>query len=272
MKARRHTSPTRHADINEILSLLVEELGRILGPQLFGLYLTGSLTYGGFARGSSDIDFLAILSRPLTPQQFALIKQAHARIGAKHPTWARRIEGSYITRDMLRYVEPPPQPRPYINEGAFWDPDPRYGNEWLLNLHVLYERGIPLIGPAPNTFLPPIDIAAVREASRRDLLAEWKPKLTDRVYLENSHHQAYVVLTLCRILHRARNDNVTSKRAAAAWVKQRYGERWRPLVERAERWRHGQTMDAIDETLGFIRFTLDEVAGGVRPETQRFQH
>jgi hypothetical protein len=260
MRIQDSTDITPHQDINAILKELAENLQRILGPQLFGLYLTGSLSYGDFDRGSSDIDFLAILNRALSAEQFDLIKQAHRRIGEQYPLWAARIEGSYITYDMLGYVEPPPMARPYINDGAFWHPDPCYGNEWLLNLYVLYDCGIALAGPQPKTFLPPIDIAAVREASRRDLLDEWKPKLQHLTYLQDSHCQAYVVLTLCRILHRARHDQVASKRVAAAWVKQTYDARWSTLIDDALTWQHGKQMNAIDGTLDFIRFTLREVA------------
>lgn len=260
MRVRDTKNITPHRDVNDVLALLVGNLNEILGKELFGLYLTGSLSYGDFDRGSSDIDFLAILTRALTPERFDLIKTAHARIAEQCPVWARRIEGSYITQDMLANLEPPTTPRPYINQGGFWDPDPGYGNEWLLNLYVLREFGIALIGPDPKIFIGPIDTAAVREASRRDLLEEWKPKLTAPSYLENSHHQAYVVLTLCRILHRAKHDEVASKRVAASWVKKAYGARWSPLIEQAENWQHGEQLNAIGDTLDFIKFTLEEVA------------
>jgi len=49
--------PTKHKDVNQILHLLKTGLINILGKNLVGLYLTGSLTYGDFNRGSSDIDF-----------------------------------------------------------------------------------------------------------------------------------------------------------------------------------------------------------------------
>jgi hypothetical protein len=110
MRTEDGTDITPHDDINAILNELAVNLRRILGPQLFGLYLTGSLTYCDIDRGSSDIDFLAILGKALTAEQLDLIKQVHGRIGERYPLWAERIEGSYITSDMLGYVEPPPVP------------------------------------------------------------------------------------------------------------------------------------------------------------------
>jgi hypothetical protein len=104
-----------------------------------------------------------------------------------------------------------------------------------------------------------VDIDLVREASRRDLMEDWVPKIDDPDFFEDSHLQAYVTMTLCRILHRATHDGVASKRVASAWVKETYGEPWRSLVEKAEAWSHGEDMDSNAEVRDFIRFTRDEV-------------
>ena len=251
---------TPHQDVNDILAVLSKGLQDILGEQLMGVYLTGSLTYGDFDRGSSDIDLLIVLNKPLSEIQRDQVKALYADIVIKYPFWAKRIEASYITEDMLKYREPPPQPRPYINGGQMWDPDPPYGNEWLINLFVLYECGIELYGPNPMTLIShPIDIETLRMASRADLHQEWEPLLKDPPPLEDPHFQAYVILTLCRILHRAKNDKVASKRVASTWVKKTYGKRWSPLVTQAENWNHGEDMNETKETLKFIEFVLAEV-------------
>jgi predicted nucleotidyltransferase len=250
-------------DVNDLLAFLAESLKAILGDQLFGLYLTGSLTYGGFDRGSSDIDFLAVLHQALSGENLNQVRRVHARIASSYPIWANRIEGSYVTKEMLSNIQPPRTPRPYINEGRFWDPDPVYGNEWLINLYALYKRGVSLTGPDPKTFIGPINISEVREASKRDLLEEWQPKLRDQSFFANSHYQAYAILTMCRILHRARNSGLASKRMAAAWVKRAYGKRWSNLIERAETWQHGRELNAREETIDFIRFTVDQIVAGI---------
>jgi hypothetical protein len=165
---------------------------------------------------------------------------------------------------MLRSVKPPTKPRPYINGGQFWDPDPGYGNEWLLNLSVLRETGMALVGPNPKEIIPPVDNAAVREASKRDLHADWEPKLRelapfDKNGYDSSHLQAYAILTMCRILYRAKNDSVASKRIAADWAKKTYGTSWSSLVEKAENWQHGQKLHEEEKTLKFMEFVLKEV-------------
>ncbi len=247
---------TLYPDINDLLTLLSKSLQEIFENQLVGLYLTGSLTYGDFDRSSSDIDFLAVLKRPLSKIQVERLRNMHTHIGERYPIWAQRIEGSYITKDMLSNIEPPKIPRPYINGGKLYDAP--YGNEWLLNLHVLYECGVTLVGPEPKKLIGPVDINLVREASKRDLYEEWEPKLNNFLDLEDGHFQAYLILTLCRILHIEKNDEVASKKAAAAWVKKTY-PMWNNLIEKAENWQYGQEMTALEETLNLLRFTLKEV-------------
>jgi hypothetical protein len=74
--------------------------------------------------------------------------------------------------------------------------------------------------------------------------------------LGSSHHQAYVTLTVCRILYAARNHELASKRSASRWVKQTYGAPWRDLIEKAEGWQHGRKMDEARAVQGFIEFAL----------------
>ena len=247
--------PTDHDDVSALLAMLTDRLVALAGDRLVALWLTGSLTYGDFDRGSSDIDFLVVLDRPLAEAQRGELKLLHERIAAAFPVWAERIEGSYITSDMLRHVDPPAMPRPYINGGAFWEPDPRYGNEWLINLFALRERGVALMGPEPAKLIAPVAIDDVREASKLDLVGEWLPKLDDRSFFDSSHHQAYATLTMCRILHRAVHEGVVSKRVAAGWVIAHVEERWVvELVERALRWQHGEELNDGEQVRNLIRF------------------
>lgn len=245
---------TGHADVDEVLSMLGDGIAKALGENLVGFYLTGSLTYGDFDRGSSDIDYLAAIRREIDAGEREALRAIHDEVGSRSPMWKERIEGTYVTLEMLQGIEPPEQGRPYVNQGAFWEPDPPYGNEWLLNLFVLRERGVALIGPEPASILPEVDIADVRAASARDLFDERLPTVEDTEFYEDPHQQAYTVLTICRILHRATHDDVASKRVASAWVKRAYGERWASLVDRAERWSHGEELATADEVTGFIRF------------------
>ena len=244
-------------DVRSILANLRDSIDRTFGKRLLALCLTGSLTYGDFDPGSSDIDYLAVLTEPVTDAERAQLIAAHAEIFDRYPVWRERIEGSFITRAMLASVLPPECGRPYVNGGRFWDPDPPYGNEWLINLYAIERAGIPLIGPRVPELIPPVRIEDVRAANRRDLFEERLPTIDDPAALPDGHHEAYVTLTLCRILHREYNDEEVSKRIAARWVIDRYGERWRPLIEAALAWQHGDEPGLRSEVIAFARFAGD---------------
>lgn len=254
---------TPYEDVNEILDILREGLMDILGNSLVGLYLTGSLSYGDFDRGSSDIDFLAVLMGPLSEDQLREIEKLHSKIGKEYPEWQKRIEGSYITQEMLSGTKPPTQSRPYVNAGKIWHFV--YGYEWILNLHSLYESGITLFGPDPKDIISPIKIEDVRVASQKNLLNEWQTKLEDPTPFKSddynsSHLQAYAVLTMCRILYTANNKDVVSKKVAATWTKNTYGKQWRSLIEKAENWKHGKKLNLEGEIKKFIKFVVKEIA------------
>ena len=55
----------------------------------------------------------------------------HLHIKRNKKKWAKRVECSYVSLDMLQEILPPKTPRPYIGEGIFYFEAP-YGNEWII--------------------------------------------------------------------------------------------------------------------------------------------
>lgn len=245
-------------DVLAAIRALQGGIPRVLGDTLVGLYLTGSLSYGGFDPASSDIDFLALCRRRPSTDQIAGLSVLHRDIASRTPRWAERIEGGYIWESMLSSLEPPSDARPYINGGAMWAPEPLYGQEWTMNLFVLHERGVALFGPPAAEVFPRVSMQQMRRASLRSLHEEREPLLANDSLLDDPHYQAYITLTLCRILYTQKVDGVASKRDAAQWMKETYSDAVRGTVERAEQWAVGQQLDMKGEVLDLLRFTLAE--------------
>lgn len=248
---------TPFKDINEIIDSLAIGLESVLGTNLIGLYLTGSLSYGDFNPNRSDIDFLAVIQIPLSSEELKKVEQLHKKIELENKVWAERIECSYVTKDMLQNILPPKTPRPYVGEGKFY-PEAHYGNEWIINLYWLFHKGISIFGPDFKTLVKPVNITDVQKASIRDLFKEWQPKIKDLNYLKNAHYQSYVVLNLCRIFYTAKNSKLTTKRNSAAWVKKGYPQ-WKNLIKTAENWEYGREMKAQDQVVKFIQFIINRV-------------
>jgi len=97
----------------------------------------------------------------------------------------------------------------------------------------------------------------------RPVLENWLahiPETPDEI--RSQGYQAYIVLTVCRVLYTVDLGAVTSKRAAADWAKETLDRRWTSLIDRAWRGRQNPTWEAeaseiIEETLDFIRFALE---------------
>lgn len=229
----------------------------IFGENLTGFYLTGSLSHGDFNSDRSDLDLLVVLNKPATKEEVDLIKQLHDQVEKDNDKWSHRIECSYIPKDMLENILPPKMTRPYYGEGILY-PEAPYGNEWIINNYFLYKHGITLFGPDFKTLVKLIDIMDVQKASIRDLFKEWEPKITDDVWLDNSHYQSYLILNLCRILYTVLQADAASKKISAEWVKNQFPQ-WKNLIEKAEHWRYGKEMNLHDRSKEFIKFTIDQV-------------
>lgn len=258
MNKTNNNGVTPYQDVNEILIDVTNGIKTILNENLVGIYLFGSLSYGDFNPESSDIDIVVILNRPLTQQELQLIKGLHEAIQKKYIKWSDRLECSYIPINMLENILPPKEPRPYLGGGVFYDEAP-YGNEWIINNYLLYQYGISLIGCDFKALITQIDILEVQKACIKDLFQEWEPKITDLEWLSNSHYQSYLVLNLCRILYTVIEGFAGTKKVSAEWAKKRFGFPWSNLIANAQDWRYGKEMSSTNETIDFIKFTIEEI-------------
>lgn len=248
---------TQYQGINDVLYFLAEGIRNIFGTDLVGLYLTGSLSYGDFDEGRSDIDLAVVLREPASREKIEFVKKLHSDAEQKFEKWAKKIECSYIPLDMLLNILPPKDPRPYVGGGIFY-PEADYGNEWIINQYFLYKKGTALIGPDFKILVEPIKITDVKEACIKDLFREWEPKISDAAYLADGHLQSYVVLNLCRILYTVKCNEAVSKKVAASWVKKEYPE-WKDLIEVAENWHYGLKIERQEDVIKFIKFVISKV-------------
>jgi hypothetical protein len=257
IRAMKLNTVTPYSDINALLDEWVHGIKRLLSDKVIGLYLSGSLAYGDFVPDRSDIDLQAVMRIPLTEDELKAVEQLHKETERNWPAWADRVECSYVSLELLRDLTPPTTPRPWWGFGTFYADAPA-GNEWIINHYLLSRHGVALEGPDFNQLIPVIDIQAMQKASARDLFQEWVPKIDDAKWLSNSHHQSYLVLNLCRILHTVFDGEPGSKKIAGQWAKAAYPQ-WKDLVEEAERWAYGDEMKRQADAVAFLKFAVDRV-------------
>ena len=132
---------------------------------------------------------------------------------------------------------------------------------WMILRRDLRERGITLVGPAPETLVDPVSPQELREAALAVLQGWTCEILDDPIQIENRGYQSYTVLTLCRMLFTLQNGDVVSKPEASLWARETLEERWIPLIERAWVGRQNPALEAHADdancTLEFIRYALE---------------
>jgi aminoglycoside adenylyltransferase-like protein len=232
----------------------------ILGSQFVGMYLDGSLTSDGFDE-DSDIDFVVATVDDISADLFSELQVMHDRIATIDSPYAVQLEGSYISLAGLRSYDPEHALYPNIERGTGERLKlVQHADWWSIHRYILRERGITIVGPAPQTLIDPVSPDDLRRAML-STLGGWATQILDNPNLINrSGYQSYVVLSLCRILYTLQCGDVVSKPFAARWAQETLGDPWISLIDRAWTGRHHPQLPAeagdINETLDFIRFTL----------------
>lgn len=252
-------SPTKYPDINKILELLLSSATRVLGSQLVGMYLYGSLSSGDFDLETSDIDFLVVTTSTLSDKTIAELESMHHQIWKSGLKWAAKLEGSYIPKRDIRRHNPRSAPCPTVNEGKFYL-DKR-GSDWIIQRHVIREQGIVLAGPEPKTLIDPVSPEDIRHAVVGVLHEWWFPMLEDPSWLKKhgAEYHAFAILTMCRALYALKHGTIVSKPTSARWAQKELGERWSQIIERALAARPNRPDHGLfNESLDLIRFTREQ--------------
>ena len=249
-------SVTPYPEVDAVLEKTLAGVQAILGERLVGMYLHGSLACGDFAPQRSDIDFLVVTTGELPDETLPALAEMHARLVASGLKWADKMEGSYIPQEALRRHDPARASFPALRVDGSFAVD-GHGTEWIIQRHLLREKGIALAGPDLHGLIDPVLPDDLRRAQRQLLHGWWAQQAADPFRLRSREYQAYATLTMCRAFYTLEHGTVVSKAAAAGWAQERLGAGWRGLIEQALAWPVEPQPDEFEATLAFIRYTLE---------------
>jgi len=235
----------------------------VLGESLIGAYLHGSAVLGGL-RPTSDIDVLAVVSRPTTEsERRALVDRLleisgrSARRGPgrpieltilvqsdvqpwRHPPRVEFLYGEWRRDDYERGLVPAPEPMADL------------GPEIALTL----AGDLALAGPPPAEVLDPIPEADLRRA-----IAAGVPSLMDDLDSDTRN----VLLTLARIWATLATGEISTKDQAAAWVLDRLPDDLAgPLNLAREMYLDGWDRDHWGDGLAAARATATHLVAEIR--------
>lgn len=258
--------PTPYADVNAVLYGFRKHLRAILGKHFRGMFLTGSLALGDFDPHTSDIDLIVLTDATLSADVVEALREMHDRFDTGNSPWAGKIEAVYIPPEALHPHSVSPALYPQVEKGGplFIAP---LESGWIFHCYILREHGVTVAGPPVRPLSDRVDSDDMRRAAA-PIAEQWLEQArhdpTWLIWLHERKHQAFVILTLCRLLYTLDSGLVASKLAAARWAEQALGPRWATLIARSLIEQHGSgetpESDRAD-TIAFVQYTVD-----------RFQH
>nr|BBH87537.1 hypothetical protein KTC_22880 [Thermosporothrix sp. COM3] len=258
-----NTTPTPYADVNAVLNELATQLQALLGSHFCGMYLYGSLALGDFDPQQSDIDFLVVTDAELPDELIEELKAFHERFARSGSPWAENIEAAYVPCEALRHTEPTEARYPQVEkEFPFLLAPLEIG--WSFQRHTLYTCGVRVAGPEPRELFEPVAPEDLRRAAAA-IVNLWLGEIHSPEWLDwarSRKNQAFVVLTLCRVLYVLETAQIASKPQAAHWAQAHLGERWSGLIERSLAGKYAKEdapEEDLQETLALIQYMAEQI-------------
>ncbi|WP_283679837.1 aminoglycoside adenylyltransferase domain-containing protein [Lentilactobacillus sp. Marseille-Q4993] len=202
-----------------LLTNIKAKLNRLLGDNLVGIYLHGSLVLGGFD-DNSDVDFIAVVNDPLSfEMKKKLMKitfedlwslspekglELHVILSnqAKHITTKPNFEFHFSKYHLKHYLDSPSE---YIKKMHGFDLD------LIAHVKVINQCGVALIGPNPEDVFETVSDLDYWNAVKYDIDFQGQP--------DNPSNE---VLNLCRTLAFLKKGNIYPKIRSAYWVINNY--------------------------------------------------
>lgn len=148
------------------VDLVLRELARRLEAVgvVDALWVGGSLATGDYVPGVSDLDLVAVTSKPLVGDALAQVVHVHEELDAG---LARGMDLGCQYADAGRLLHVAVE-HPTWTHGKLVD-----RNVSLVTRAELVLHGFPVLGPPPSRLLPPVTAEEVRSAARAELVGYW---------------------------------------------------------------------------------------------------
>ncbi len=208
-----HNAPK---EIKALLNKIVSSYCDILGDNLVGIYLHGSLALGCFNPYKSDIDFLIVVQDKLsiiTKREFVATTLKLAELEEVPP---KGLEFSVVLeKDLKNFNHPMPFEFHYSKDwhNAYKEnkidlTSNNKDRDLAAHITVIFNRGICLYGkPIKDVFLP------IPKEYYIDALIYDLEGITKDIYKD----PVYGILNLCRILYFLEEEKIASKEEGGLW-------------------------------------------------------
>jgi hypothetical protein len=218
---------------------------RLLPGRIIGFYVVGSAALGGFRPGRSDIDFVAVLDRPLGRAELSRLSYTHAVVAGR-TSWTSLLQrGSVFSgtcNGVFVYADDLNRPVSKIHPAASQTGHKfSVGHGFDVNpvgWKVFAEHGVAIRGNAAETLGLSPQPELLRVWNRDNLLSYWQPlaesgmALGHRIdiWLRPRWLTAWGVLGSPRLHHTIDTGEVISKERAGEYALDVFDRRWHPII------------------------------------------
>ena len=264
----RRSSMTRDgppAEVQQVTGMFLSLVDDAAPGLVEGLYLHGSLGFGEWYAGRSDIDFVAVLAERPDATRVDLLRDVHARLAETFPRPA--YDGLHLTWDDLA-GSPYDCPDLPCTQGGYFHDEARLDLH-PVTWHELAHHGVTVRGPEPARFAIWTDQRALREYTHANLEGYWAQEVDAlRRFPEEAakpEQVAWQVLGTARLHHLLATDALTSKSGAGRYAFTAFDDRWRDIITEAMAVRlTGETSGRYDadpvrcaeDTVGFAEMVV----------------
>ncbi len=229
---QQYTWETCSRVIQSEVRTLQTESQRLLGENLVGFYLHGSLALGGFNPARSDVNIIAVTRKSIDIEAKHTLMTLLLRI-SKMPC---PIDVYYLSmQDTFPFQQPLPYDLHYsevwreqvqqdLRNGTWkhWDDSIHHESDLTIFLTVVQKHGVCLYGEPPIQTLP-----AVPEQEFRTVLIE-NIQAAQQFPL---HNPMSFVLNACRVAAYLHDGTILSKDAGGEWGLTNMPEQYHPLIQ-----------------------------------------
>ncbi|MFG6494723.1 DUF4111 domain-containing protein [Fictibacillus sp. UD] len=256
--------------VQNVIDVYLKRIEERLPNKLESLYLFGSVSLGAYQEGLSDIDFYAVVKRPLTEYDVDVLKQVHRDM--KKQFLKPSLDGMYVTREDLLGENEEESHCLYFNEGRLQMYRPFHRN-WI-DAYQLKTYGIVIKGLPIETYHLPVDWKEIKTNLLKNINGYWMNWVEncERVtslsffglYMTSSMIE-WGVLGVTRLYYSIKEEDITSKVGAGEYALRTVPEEYHQIIREALRIRngnkfshYGSMINRRNDTLKFMKYVMKE--------------